>query len=128
MGVDDVGVSSVDEVELPSVITFHVTGNSNIDAVIGLWNILSERDDGRRPVFEVDEVDGELGCVGIDRGPGHTGGFTLCNGGVESWGKDGVCGGRGHQSGEGEDLGEHYEYKKEFEDGRKLMNEKLERV
>lgn len=75
-----------------------------------MGNVLSEGDDGWRPVFEVNKVDGEIGCVGVDGGPGHLGRFTLCDGGVEGRGEDGVGGDRGHEGGKREDLGEHYEF------------------
>lgn len=105
LSVDNICIGAVDEVDLPSIITPQVAGNGDVDAFVFLWDILSEGDDGWRPIFEVNEVDGELGGVGVDGGPCHFGRFTLGNGGVKSWGKNGIGRGRSHKCGEGKDLG-----------------------
>jgi len=112
LGVDDIGVGSVDEVDLPSVVGGKVAWDLQGDGTIIAGDTLSQADNGWWPVvgLEVGDVDGEGLSISVDGRPLDVELLTLDNGRVEGWGQDLVGGGSSGQksrSGEGGEL--HYE-------------------
>lgn len=82
LSVDDIGVGSVDEVELVSAVIVNGAWNSNIDRSSVLSNVLRERENKWWEVTggKVHEVDREGRCVSVHSAELHIDGGTFGDG------------------------------------------------
>lgn len=69
-------------IQLPAIGAINVAGNRHAELAGGRLNVIGQRRIVRRPVDKVDQVDAEVGGVGIDGGPLQVKGLTLVKGGI----------------------------------------------